>query len=183
MSDLRDEAERVMREADCIHDDVTVQRALDDMAVCIERDLGGRDVVMICVMNGGLVTTAALMSRLHFALRVDYMHATRYRERTQGDELHWRVEPSQDLAGRHLLVVDDILDEGYTLDSILSFCRRFEPASLRAAVLVRKAHDRGVRPTVDYIGLTVPDRYVFGYGMDYKGYWRNAPGIFAVADQ
>jgi hypoxanthine phosphoribosyltransferase len=134
-------------------------------------------------MNGGLVLTAALLARLHFALRVDYMHATRYRERTSGSDLHWKVEPSQDLAGKDVLVVDDILDEGYTLDAILAYCRRQSPASLRTAVLVRKMHSRGVSPAVDFIGLEVPDRYVFGYGMDYKGYWRNAPGIYAVAER
>jgi hypoxanthine phosphoribosyltransferase len=86
------------------------------------------------------------------------------------------------LADKDLLIVDDILDEGYTLDAILGFCRRQSPASVRAAVLVQKQHDRGLRPAVDYIGLQVPDRYVFGYGMDYKGFWRNAPGIYAVAE-
>lgn len=182
MGDLRTEAEHVMRHADCVHDVATVERALDQMAARIHDDLSGKDVVVICVMNGGLVATGALLARLDFALRVDYMHASRYRERISGDELHWKVEPTQDLAGRDLLIVDDILDEGYTLEAIIAFCRGLSPASLRSAVLVQKQHDRGVRPHVDYVGLTVPDRYVFGYGMDYKGFWRNAPGIFAVAE-
>lgn len=170
-----------MAQADCLHDRDAVEAALDHMAAAIRADLAGGDVVVICVMNGGLVTTGLLLPRLDFPLRVDYMHATRYRERTSGDALHWRVEPSQPLAGRDLLVVDDILDEGYTLEAILRWCHGQQPASVRAAVLVQKLHQRGVRPPVDYIGLTVPDRYVFGYGMDYKGYWRNAAGIYAVA--
>ena len=181
MNDLRNEAERVMREADCLHDHHVVERAFDDMAQRISSDMAGGDVVVVCVMNGGLVASGQLLPRLEFPLRVDYMHASRYRERTHGDELHWKVEPTQDLAGKDVLIVDDILDEGYTLDAILRFCRQTRPASLRAAVLVQKLHDRGVRPPVDYVGLTVPDRYVFGYGMDYKGYWRNACGIYAVA--
>jgi len=81
-----------------------------------------------------------------------------------------------------VLIIDDILDEGYTLEAIIRFCREQSPASVRAGVLVQKAHDRGVHPQVDYVGLNVPDRYVFGYGMDYKGYWRNAPGIYAVQE-
>jgi hypoxanthine phosphoribosyltransferase len=183
-NDLYAEANLVMRQADCLHDRTAVEAAIDRMAENIRQDLGEcSDVVVLCVMNGGLVMTAALLARLDFALRVDYMHATRYRERTSGDDLHWKVEPSQDLAGKHVLVVDDILDEGYTLDAILAFCRQQSPASLRAAVLVQKMHERGVNPLVDYIGLEVPDRYVFGYGMDYKGFWRNAPGIYAVAEQ
>ncbi|MCB1775712.1 MAG: hypoxanthine-guanine phosphoribosyltransferase [Gammaproteobacteria bacterium] len=180
MNDLREEATRVMREADCLHDSKAVEAALDRMADDIRRDLGQLDPIVICVMNGGLVAAGMLLPRLDFPLKVDYMHASRYREQTSGDALHWRVEPTQALAGRHLLIVDDILDEGYTLDAILRFCARQAPASVYACVLVRKLHDRGVRPPVNYIGLEVPDRYVFGYGMDYKGYWRNAAGIYAV---
>ena len=181
MNERYREAERVMREADCLHDAAAVEAALDRMAAAITRDMAGGDVLVLCVMNGGLVVTGALLPRLGFPLRVDYIHATRYRERTSGDLLQWKVEPSQPLAGRDVLVVDDILDEGYTLEAILAYCAGQQPASLRAAVLVEKRHGRGVRPRVDYIGLEVPDRYVFGCGMDYKGYWRNAPGIYAVA--
>lgn len=182
MTDLRDEAVSVMRHADCLYDRTAVEAAIDRMAGDISRDMAGRDVLVMCIMNGGLVVSGKLLTHLNFPLRVDYMHASRYRERTSGDDLHWRVHPSQSLAGRDLLIVDDILDEGHTLDAILAFCHRQSPASVRSAVLVQKQHDRGVRPPVDYIGLSVPDRYVFGYGMDYKGYWRNAPGIYAVAD-
>jgi hypoxanthine phosphoribosyltransferase len=182
MTDPREEAIGVMQRADCLFDGAAVEAAFDRMAARIEQDMAGGDVTLICVMNGGLVASGALLPRLGFPLRVDYMHASRYRERTTGDELHWKVEPSQPLAGRDLLIVDDILDEGYTLDAIIRYCRQQAAASVRAAVLVQKEHDRGVRPPVDYIGLRVPDRYVFGYGMDYKGYWRNAPGIYAVAE-
>lgn len=181
MTELREEAIRVRQAAECLFDRAEVERAIDDIADAVRRDLDGRDPLVLCVMNGGLVLSGTLLPRLDFPLRVDYLHATRYRERTSGDVLHWRTEPAQSLADRHVLVVDDILDEGYTLEAILAYCAAQGPASVRSAVLVEKLHDRGVRPPVDYIGLRVPDRYVFGYGMDYKGYWRNAPGIFAVA--
>jgi hypoxanthine phosphoribosyltransferase len=181
MSDLRQEAVRVLETADRLYDENAVDAAFQCMAEDINRDMVGSDALVICVMNGGLVASGMLLPRLDFPLLVDYMHASRYRERTSGDDLHWKVDPSQPLAGRDLLIIDDILDEGFTLDAIIRFCRQQAPASVRAAVLIRKEHERGVRPPVDYVGLTVPDRYVFGYGMDYKGYWRNAPGIFAVA--
>lgn len=183
MNDLRQEAIRVMADAECLYDRATVETACDQMASHINRDMEGSDAVVLCIMNGGLVASGMLLPRLDFPLRVDYLHATRYRERTSGDELHWKVEPHNDLSGRDVLIIDDILDEGYTLEAILRFCERQSVASVRAAVLVEKQHDRGVRPTVDYVGLRVPDRYVFGFGMDYKGFWRNAAGIYAVADQ
>jgi len=183
MTELRKEASMVMERADCLYDKTAVETALEAMAKKINRDMRDANAVVICVMNGGLVASGLLMPKLNFPLHLDYMHASRYRERTSGDELHWRVNPTQSLAGKDLLVIDDILDEGYTLDAIIGFCQEQSPASLRTAVLVQKEHDRGVRPAVDYVGLKVPDRYVFGYGMDYKGYWRNAPGIYAVAEQ
>ena len=182
MKALREEARIVMQQAECLYDRTTVEAAFDRMASRINGEMAGAEVVVICVMNGGLVASGILLPRLDFLLRLDYMHASRYRERVSGDELHWKVEPTQPLAGKNLLIVDDILDEGYTLDAIIRFCQGQSPASVRAAVLVQKQHDRGVRPAVAYVGLQVPDRYVFGYGMDYKGFWRNAPGIYAVAE-
>jgi hypoxanthine phosphoribosyltransferase len=134
-------------------------------------------------MNGGLLPTGLLLQRLPFPMKVDYLHATRYREKTVGSlELMWQRMPSESLSNRHVLIVDDILDEGHTLAEIIKYCQAQGPASLRSAVLAQKDHDRGVRPPLDYVGLRVPDRYVFGCGMDYKGYWRNLMGIYAVTD-
>ena len=182
MKDPRDEAVAVMANADLLYGRVEVEEACDRLADGINHDMGNGDVVVLCIMNGGLVASGLLLPRLAFPLRVDYMHVSRYRERTSGDELHWKVEPTNDLAGKDVLIIDDILDEGYTLEAIIRFCERQSAASVNAAVLVQKEHGRGVRPPVAYVGLRVPDRYVFGYGMDYKGYWRNAAGIYAVAD-
>jgi hypoxanthine phosphoribosyltransferase len=178
-----DEAVAVMSEADRLYTMDEVGAACGRMAAGINRDLGGQELTVLCIMNGGLVATGLLLPRLSMPLRVDYLHATRYRGATTGAELHWRVEPSNDLGQRHVLVIDDILDEGYTLESIIAFCQARGAASVSAAVLVQKEHDRGVRPPVAYVGMQVPDRYVFGAGMDYKGYWRNAAGIFAVAGE
>lgn len=177
---LLSEVTRVMNEADCIHDEASVNAALARMAEQITRDLGDKDPIVISVMNGGMVPAGLLLPKLNFPLKLDYLHATRYRESTNGRELVWQRSPGQPLNGRHVLIVDDILDEGHTLEAIIGYCQAQEPASLSTAVLVQKEHERGVRPPLEYVGLTVPDRYVFGCGMDYKGYWRNLPGIYAV---
>jgi hypoxanthine phosphoribosyltransferase len=151
------------------------------MAEAITRDLGDKLPVFYCVMNGGLITTGHLLTRLGFPLEVDYLHATRYRNEFRGGELFWRVSPEVPMAGRHVVIVDDILDEGATLAAILAYCEEAQAASVTTAVLVDKQHDRKAVPGLkaDYCSLKVADRYVFGFGMDYKGYWRNAPGIFA----
>ena len=178
----REQAREAFDKAELIHDAGQIDLAVDRMAEAISADLADRDPILICVMNGGLVPSALLMTRLSFPLRVDYLHATRYRERTFGTDLDWKKQHELSLQGQTLLVVDDILDEGYTLEAVLDFCRCQGAADVRSAVLVEKRHQRGTDLRADYVGLEVPDRYVFGYGMDYKGYWRNAPGIFAAAD-
>lgn len=177
LTDMRD----VMDDADCLISQPEVERALDRMADAVTRDLGDRLPVFYCVMNGGLITTGHLLTRLGFPLEVDYLHATRYRGGLRGGELFWRVSPEVPMAGRHVVIVDDILDEGATLAAILDYCRQAGAASISTAVLVDKQHDRKAVPGLraDYCGLEVADRYVFGFGMDYKGYWRNAPGIYA----
>ncbi|MFC0269361.1 hypoxanthine-guanine phosphoribosyltransferase [Kushneria aurantia] len=172
---------RLMADADCLFELPAVERALDDMATRVSADLSERLPVFYCVMNGGLITTGHLLTRLGFPLKVDYLHATRYRSELRGGELFWRVSPEVPMSGRHVVIVDDILDEGTTLAAIIDYCRRAGAASVSSAVLVEKQHQRKAVPGLraDYCGLEVEDRYVFGFGMDYKGYWRNAPGIFA----
>lgn len=181
-ANLLEEAKQIMQQADCIHDETAIQHAVEKMADLINRDLADKDPLILCVMNGGLMPTSLLIQKFSFPFKMDYLHATRYREQTEGAELSWQRLPEHTLRNRHVLVIDDILDEGYTLEAIISHCEAQEPASLRTAVLVQKEHERGVRPALDYVGLTVPDRYVFGCGMDYKGYWRNIPAIYAVGE-
>lgn len=171
----------LMAQADCLVTQEEVDAALDAMAVRMKEVLGDKLPLCFCVMNGGLITTGHLLTRLGFPLEIDYLHATRYRGETSGGDLFWRVSPERPMKGRHVVVIDDILDEGTTLAAILKYCREAGAASVSSAVLVDKLHDRKAVPGLkaDFCGLEVEDRYVFGFGMDYKGYWRNAPGIFA----
>ncbi|RMG51582.1 MAG: hypoxanthine-guanine phosphoribosyltransferase [Gammaproteobacteria bacterium] len=176
-----EQAWRVYLDSDLLFDSDQVQAALDRMATEIRQHFELLDPLLLCVMNGGLFTMSELARRLPFPLQMDYLQATRYRGRTTGSEVAWLARPQHSLAGRHVLVVDDILDEGHTLAAILQYCREAGAASVRTAVLVRKRHQRLVEGVeADYIGLEVPDRYVFGCGMDYHDYLRNIPAIHAV---
>ncbi len=135
------------------------------------------------MLQGGLIPAGMLAPRLAVHIEQDYLHATRYRGDTTGRDLEWRSKPRTPLAGRHVLVVDDILDEGLTLKGILAWCRDQGAASVASAVLVEKEHAR--RPAevkADFVGLRVPDRYVFGCGLDYRERFRNLPRIHAVAE-
>lgn len=176
-----EQAATVMAEADILFTEGAVDAAIDRLAAEINAKLSGADPIVLSVMTGGIVLTGRLLPHLHFPLRLDYCHATRYRGQTRGCDLHWYVEPHFPLAGETVLIVDDILDEGHTLACIVDYCRTEGAKAVHCAVLVDKKHDRRApEAKADFIGLEVPDRYVFGCGMDYQEYLRNAPGIHAV---
>jgi len=183
---LTDETLRQIRdEAEMLHGPEAVIGALDRMADEITAALDGTLPIVICVLNGGIIPTGHLLTRLAFPLETDYLHATRYRGKTTGDrEIVWLCKPHLNLQERTVLLVDDILDEGHTLKAISGYCRDSGAARVYTAVLVEKHHDRRVSGmTADFVGLAVEDRYVFGCGMDYKGYLRNLNGIFTLGER
>lgn len=173
----------LLTRAELIHTPEAVQAALDAMAAEVEARMAGHDPVLLAVMTGGLYPAVWLSSRFGFPHQVDYVHVTRYEGETRGGQIRWRARPRLNLRGRAVLIVDDILDEGLTLAAIEEYCRAEGAADVRTAVLVEKIHDRnrsGVVP--DFRGLQVPDRYVFGCGMDYREYFRNLPAIYALPE-
>ena len=180
MTITAEQAAEVLAKADCCYTRQQIDEAIDRMAKQVTKQLGGLNPLLLCVMNGGLIITGDLLLRLDFPLHYDYVHATRYAGKTRGSELNWVTKPHKSVAGRHVLIVDDILDEGITLRELVKYCEQEGASSVRTAVLVSKLHDRKHMANADFSGLTVEDRYVFGYGMDYKGYLRNVPGIYAV---
>ncbi len=178
------QAWQVYQQARCLYERSAVETALDSMAQHLTADLADHNPLFLCVMSGALIPMGHLLTRLEFPLEIDYLHATRYRGQTQGGEIHWLARSKTHLQGRTVVVVDDILDEGYTLAAILEDCRIQGAADIRTAVLVNKNHERRYQGlSADYIGLEVDDHYVFGYGMDYHGYLRNVAGIYAVVEQ
>lgn len=176
-----EQAWQVFQQADCLYTESQVEAALDAMATSIDQRLSDVNPVVVCLMNGGVVPFGRLLTRLQFPLQVDYVHATRYGARLRGGELEWIAGPFMPALGRTVLLVDDILDEGTTLAAIEERYRVDGAKDIFKAVLTRKDRPRKISIDVDFVGLEIPDRYVFGYGMDYKGYLRNAPGIYAVA--
>jgi hypoxanthine phosphoribosyltransferase len=177
------QALEVFSRAERLHDPAAVEAALDRMAEMIARELRGTDPLVITIMQGGVVTTGLLLPRLDFPLQVDYLHATRYSGGTRGGDIQWIVRPTRPLLGRTLLLIDDIFDEGHTLAAIRQACLAAGARRVYSAVLVDKRHDRKADYQPDFVGLEVGDRYVFGYGMDYCEYLRNAPGIYAVREE
>ncbi len=179
------EIQAVYERSTCLYTTKDIEVALDKMAMEINEQLQDKNPILWCVMIGGLVPMGNLLPRLDFPLEVDYVHATRYRGELSGGALHWKAKPGLSVVGRTVLVVDDILDGGVTLAAIVAEAKRLGAASVMTAVLVDKHHKRvpeGLQHA-DFVGLQVEDYYIFGYGMDYHEYLRNAPGIFVVADE
>ncbi len=176
-----EEIQNVLAKADLLHTERDVSEAFDEMAVAITQRLEKKHPLCLSVMIGGLIPTGQLLPRLNLPLEIDYIHANRYRGATSGSDLHWIKYPSASLQGRTVLVIDDILDEGLTLEAIVKYCKEAGAQEVLTAVLVEKQLvSRPGLQKADFTGLTVPNRYVFGYGMDYQGQLRYVSGIYAV---
>lgn len=175
----------VFAKATCVYSRQDVEAAFDKMATEIHDKLADHNPVLMCVLKGGLVLTGNLLPRLDFPLELDHVHATRYQGKLTGSELEWKIKPSANLQGRTVLIIDDILDSGITLAGIVDYCRQKGAAKIYTAVLVNKLNARlpGGLEQTDFVGLEVDNRYVFGYGLDYREYLRNAPGIYEVAPE
>ncbi len=175
------EIKRIQAEADLIHSPEAVEAAIEKMGREITAVLSDKNPVILCLMIGGIIPTGKLLPLLNFPLQVEYIHATRYRGKTRGGELYWIRKPTISLQDRHVLIVDDILDEGTTLMAMVEECKNNQAKTIRTAVLADKQLDKERSfKKADFTGVMVPDRYLFGFGMDYKEYLRNAPGIYAV---
>lgn len=174
------EAKKVLQEADCLYTQAQVEQQLDRMAHEITARHENSNPIFLCVMTGAVVPAGHLLTRLNFPLELDYIHATRYAGATTGGEVTWETEATISFQDRDIIVFDDILDEGVTLTAIVDYCRQQGARNVYTAVLIEKRHNRKQGIQADYVGLEIVDRYVFGYGMDYQGYLRNVPGIYAV---
>lgn len=176
----RQHALDILQQAELLIPAEQVQTALHRVAGEINVAVGGLCPLVLSVMGGAVVFSGQLLPLLTFPLDFDYVHVSRYGDAREGGQMHWKVEPGESVSGRVVVLVDDILDEGHTLAALAQ--RVMELGALRcySAVFADKAHGRGKPVHADFVGVTVPDRFVFGYGMDIEGLWRNLPAIYAV---
>jgi len=179
-----EQAQKILDNAELIFNAEEINQSMDKIATQLNKQFShvSQPVIVLPVMNGGLILSGHLITRLKFPVEIDYCHATRYRDKTTGSDLHWKVKPQISLTNRIVLVVDDMLDEGHTLQSVMEFCKSQNVEKVLSAVLLEKIHPRPKADIKsDFVGLQVEDRYVFGFGMDYKGYHRQLNAIYAVS--
>ena len=177
------EAQQLLENAELIASADVIQKTLERLADEIARDMGDTTPLVLAVMGGAVVFAGQLLPRLAFPLEFDYLHVTRYRGKTSGGAIEWRVLPGQNVVGRTVLVLDDILDEGATLAAVCDKLFELGASKVLTAVLTDKQNGLNKPIRADYVGLNVPDRYVFGCGMDVYGMWRNLPAIYALKIQ
>jgi len=177
-----EQAQQVLDESDLIYSKPEIEAAYERMSVAISAVIADKNPLVVCILNGGLVPLGGLITRLNFPLQLDYLHASRYRGETSGGELIWIARTQHTLKNRVVLLVDDILDEGHTLDAIIKDCYVNGAQHVYSAVLLEKKLEIEKSIQANFVGLEVEDRYVFGCGMDYKEYHRNLPGVYAIKE-
>lgn len=177
------DARNLLATADLIHSAEAVATAVSRVADEITAKLGATNPLLLCVMSGGVPFAGQLMTQLHFPLDFDYMHVTRYGQDTAGGALSWRTAPWTPVKGRTLLILDDILDEGVTLAAIVDRMQHLGAKACFTAVATDKLNGKNKPIKADFVALSVPDRFVFGFGMDVAGAWRNLPAIYAMKEE
>jgi len=176
-----EKAQQIHRDANLLFDPKEVEQGIADLAAEVAKDCENDFPLVLCVMNGGLYLTGQLLRHWDFPLTVDYVHATRYRLATLGKDVLWKAYPQNDLKDRHVIIIDDIFDQGYTLEEVKSYCIKHGAKKCTSVFLIRKTHERkkaDIQP--DYIGLECGDCYVYGAGMDLNGHYRNLSSIHFV---
>lgn len=178
------EAQDLLARSEVLFTAEQVSAATARVAAELNRDYADKHPLVLGVMGGAVVFTGQLLPQLTFPLDFDIVSASRYGDATVGTNLVWRVTPRDNVAGRHVVLLDDILDEGVTLAAIAELLRSQGALSVECAVFCVKDYgpEKNARKPLKarYVGMEVPDRFIYGYGMDVSGAWRNLPAIYAV---
>src|SRR3972149_611393 len=173
-------ARDILKQAELLYTHEQVQAALHKVAQQINAALADAHPLVLSVMGGAGGFSGQLLPLLDFPLDFDYVHVSRYGNARQGGSRSWKGEPRDNVRGRVVLVLDDILDEGRTLDELRKRVMELGASKFYSAVLADKQHGRKKPIHADFVGIELPNRFVFGYGMDIEGAWRNLPAIYAV---
>jgi hypoxanthine phosphoribosyltransferase len=182
-----DRARGLLEHAEEIFDAKAVQAAVKQVATALnarfDQPQDAAFPLVLGVMGGAVVFTGQLLPQLAFPLEFDYIHVSRYGDDDQGGRVVWKVIPRPNVAGRTIIVLDDILDEGETLAHVKQRLLDMGAAEVILVVFADKAIKRSKPVKADIIGLTIPDKFVVGFGMDVYGYWRNLPGLWAIRQE
>lgn len=178
-----DNAKKILNEADQLFPELAVSQSVKRMAEEITEALSEQYPLILAVMGGAVVFTGQLLPLLAFPLSFDYLHVSRYDNKIEGGGINWKIAPPDSVQGRVVLILDDVLDEGITLAAIRERIMGQGAGAFYSAVLAEKDTGRPKPISADFVGLVLPNRYAFGFGMDVYGAWRNLPAIYALKDR
>jgi hypoxanthine phosphoribosyltransferase len=156
-----------------------INRNIDTLATQINHDYAGKEVAFLTIMNGGMIFASALATRLDLDMEMDYLQLSRYGKSQTGGQLVWKYQPEINMENHHVILCDDIYDEGHTLAAAHAWCLKKGAQSVSSVVLIHKQHDRtyaDYKP--DYVAMHIDDHYIFGYGMDLEEKLRQLPEIY-----
>ena len=175
-----DTIQALIRKSSVIYSEIEIKTVIKNIADQVNQTIKTEDLYVLCVMNGALIFAGQLLPRLEKNIQYSYIHATRYAASLTGGPIHWLVKPPIDIEGKTVLILDDILDEGITLREIATTCLAMKAKAIYTAVLFDKEIAKEKSYSPNFIGLKVPNRFVFGYGLDCKGLGRNLPHLYAL---
>lgn len=182
MSITAQHAHQILQDAELLYSAEQVQAVLRDVAARINVQMRDRHPLVLSVMGGAVIFSGQLLPLLDFPLDFDYVHVSRYGDARHGGAMKWKVAPGENVRGRVVLLLDDILDEGHTLMALRERVLALGATHCYSAVFADKQHGKSKPIKADFVGMNIPDRFVFGYGMDIQGAWRNLPAIYAVRE-
>jgi hypoxanthine phosphoribosyltransferase len=175
-----DTVQALITKSSVIYSEIEIKKAIQNIADQVNQTIKTNDLYVLCVMNGALIFAGQLLPRLEKNIQYSYIHATRYASSLTGGPIHWLVKPPIDIEGKTVLILDDILDEGITLREIAATCEAMKAKAIFTAVLFDKEIEKEKSYFPNFTGLKVPNRFVFGYGLDCKGLGRNLPHLYAL---
>ncbi|MBK7353589.1 MAG: hypoxanthine-guanine phosphoribosyltransferase [Nitrosomonas sp.] len=182
MKESLENVQQILKHAELIYTPQSLNLAIERLAKEISAVLSEQFPLVLSVMGGAIVFTGQLLPLLNFPLDFDYVHASRYNHAFQGSTLHWKIAPPAHVSGRVILVLDDVLDEGHTMAAVRQRVLAMGATQFYCAVLADKTIGKEKPIRADFVGITLPNRLVFGFGIDIKGMWRNLPAIYAVKE-
>lgn len=177
------EISKVLKKAECLYTEKEIDHAVDKLAKEITEKVADKNPIILCVLKGAIVPTGMLLPKLNFPLVLDYIHGSRYKK-DKGYELKIYAKPQTDLKGRVVLILDDIIDKGVTMQCLVDYCEKQGAKEIYTAALVDKNTERDAKGLLkaDFVGLQIPDKFIIGAGLDYEGYFRNMPGIYLMPE-
>jgi hypoxanthine phosphoribosyltransferase len=172
---------KLIEQSSLVYSAEEIESAIDQVASQLNLLIGQTPIVIMCVMSGGLYFSGKLLAKLKMPVELDYVQANRYQNKLSGGDLVWTKSPSIPLHQKTVVLVDDILDEGLTLSGVSKKCLALGASRVITAVLTDKENDLKKPLKADFVGMKVPNQFVFGCGMDAFGWWRNLPEIRALS--